>query len=137
MINGAHALEAVGHLAPTSCRRTQELAVELASLINGDLEARGSDRQLCRLHAGNFVATKWPMNVLVRSAMSSAASFKRSIAAMRRWNIAVWGGSGTISTPSRAPSAAASSFARDELGHPRQDLVEAPLCRDQERVCRE
>ena len=48
MINGAHALEAVGHLAPTSCRRTQELAVELASLINGDLEARGSDRQLCR-----------------------------------------------------------------------------------------
>jgi hypothetical protein len=48
MINGAHAIlhsddaEATrtargdGHLAPTSCRRTQELAVELASLIDRD-----------------------------------------------------------------------------------------------------
>jgi hypothetical protein len=32
-----------GHLAPTSCRRAQELAVELASLIDRDLEARERD----------------------------------------------------------------------------------------------
>ena len=38
------------YVVPTAPR----LAVELADLINSDLEARGSDRQLCRLHAGNF-----------------------------------------------------------------------------------
>jgi hypothetical protein len=88
---------------------------------------------------GISVAAKWPMNVLVGSAMSSAASFKRSSSRWtRRWNIAVWGGVGDDLDPVEGAERRRELVrARDELGHSRQDLVEAPLCGEQERVCRE
>src|SRR4029450_12960915 len=116
-------------LAPTSCRRTQELAVELASLIDRDLEARGSDRQLCRLHAGNFGRCE--------VADERARTFGNvECGRVQTFELAVHEevehrglgrGGDDLAPVEGAERRRELVRARDELGHPRQDLVEAPL----------
>jgi hypothetical protein len=108
--------------------------VELASLFDRDLEARGSDGQLCRLHAGDLGRCE--------VADEGAGAFGDvECGLVQTFELAVHqqvehrrvGRVGDDLVPVEgAERRRELARARDELGHPRQDLVEASLRRDKE-----